>query len=94
MSVYSLVLFFGYPRCCIKQFCETRCAETKRTYPRGPWMGTGYIPCLSCAAEAQKDFPAFVLKNISPYRLFTQPFPKDYDGMEIEVFFEQIKQQI
>lgn len=59
---------YGYPPCCVAAFRLNWCEETKRAYPDGPFMGTGFIPCIACAAEAAKDFPAWVAKNITPNR--------------------------
>lgn len=66
---------YGFPTCCVRAFCTTYCSETKAHYPKGPWYGTGFIPCLSCAPAAAKDFPRFVAEKITPNRLYAVPFP-------------------
>lgn len=40
-----------------------------------PWGLTGFIPCAKCAVEAEKDFPAWVAKNITPGRTCPEEFP-------------------
>jgi hypothetical protein len=77
----ALGTFFGYPRCCCDAFEKDWCAETKAVFPSehanpAPWYGTGYVPCLSCANKAIRDWPAFVIANIDPYRVCHMPFPK------------------
>ena len=69
--------FFGYPSCCVEAFLHNWCHETKDHYPEAPWMGTGYIPCLSCAQKALPDFQAFVDAELAPHRKFWKPFPQD-----------------
>lgn len=61
--------YFGFPQCCIDQFCTDCCHDTKEQYDfRAPWDGSGYVPCLTCAAVAVKDFPAFLATHINPSR--------------------------
>jgi hypothetical protein len=68
---------FGFPACCVQAFCATCCTETKTRYPRGPWMGTGFIPCLSCAPKAL-NLKRFVAEEIAPNRLCAAPFPGEF----------------
>lgn len=60
--------FYGYPECCVNQFTTDCCAETKATYPSGPWRLTGYVPCMDCASKAIGDFDKFVAEAIIPNR--------------------------
>jgi hypothetical protein len=89
--------FFGYPKCCCAAFDEDFCAETKHAFPSyadnpAPWYGTGYIPCLNCAFEAQREgFTNFVATNITPHRMCAVPFPNgDY---ELEQYLNGLENQ-
>lgn len=68
--------FFGYPLCCIKSFINTMGQETKREHPKHPAIGTGFMPCLKCAAESESDFPAWVQRVIEPQRMAPTAFPR------------------
>lgn len=68
----------GFPTCCIQAFCRDCCEDTKELYPAGPWMGTGFVPCLECAPTAAKDFEKFVATHIAPRRLNRKPFPQGW----------------
>lgn len=75
----TMGIHFGFPECCIKEFTADYCETTKRLYPEGPWVGTGFIPCACCAAAAL-DFPTFVAERITPNRLCSTPFPDQRDN--------------
>lgn len=66
--------YFGFPECCIQQFEKDFCAQVKRNYPNGPWLGTGYVPCDCCAPKAEPNFRAFVASVITPNRKCQMPF--------------------
>ena len=66
--------FYGYPACCVSVFIKNCCAATKRYYDSAPWDGTGFVPCMCCAVEAAKDFPAWVATRITPNRVSGDPF--------------------
>lgn len=64
---------YGYPDCCIEEFCK-EFDEPKHT---GPWTGTGFVPCRACAERiAHKGWEAYVREIITPNRRMPNPFPK------------------
>ncbi len=69
-------LYFGFPACCTQEFMANGCADTKRQFPHGPWLGSGFVPCLKCAPAAQ-DLTRFVADVIQPQRLCSAPFPNE-----------------
>lgn len=64
---------FGFPECCIAEFAKNFCQTTKARYPRGPWVGSGFIPCARCA-EVALDFAKFLVERIVPNRQCVLPF--------------------
>lgn len=68
---------YGFPSCCVDAFCASYCRETLMRHPNGPWMGTGYMPCSSCAPKAAQDFDRFVAERIAPKRICPLPFPSE-----------------
>jgi hypothetical protein len=75
----TLGSYFGFPECCVKEFTANYCETTRRLYPEGPWMGTGFIPC-PCCAPAALEFDQFVANHITPNRRCSTPFPNDDDN--------------
>lgn len=74
---------YGYPACCIEQFCtESQDEVLASNAPGGrrdddaPWDGTGFIPCSDCAPAARADFPKFVAERIAPARQCKTTFPE------------------
>lgn len=63
----ALGLFFGYPVCCVASYAAGIRPK------RGPWLGTGYLPCVDCANKPVIDLLAEIANRRDP-RL--QPFPK------------------
>lgn len=41
--------YFGYPECCIEDFCKRPDASTITEVQRAVHNGNGFIPCPSCA---------------------------------------------
>ncbi len=71
--------YLGFPSCCTRQFCTDYCQATKEAYP-DLLNGSGYVPCLDCAALIQKvSFDTFVAHKITPNRIHHEPFPRDDD---------------
>lgn len=68
---------YGFPSCCVNEFCTSYCMDTRNQYPDGPWMGTGYMPCISCAPTAAQDFDKFVAEHIATKRICPLPFPSE-----------------
>lgn len=78
----------GFPTCCIQAFSRNCCEDTKDLYPSGPWMGTGFVPCLECAAEAAQNFEKFVATRITPRRLNRKPFPQGWSQTFLTAFLD------
>lgn len=72
----------GFPTCCIEAFEADCCADTKKAYPLGPWVGSGFIPCKCCAFSANVNFAQFVDENIAPRRFQPTPFPQQWTDEE------------
>lgn len=70
----GLGLHFGYPGCCVRDFVD-RSDRPPAGQDRGPWIGTGYIPCAAHALTAAADWDGFVRDVITPARACKQPFP-------------------
>lgn len=61
----NLGRYFGYPECCIRAFLE-------QDFERGgPFDGTGYRPCRTCATRPEAE----VLAHIASRRKHPEPFP-------------------
>jgi hypothetical protein len=69
---YQNGIRYGFPVCCVLHFLQM-----KLPHEKGPWTGTGYIPCPQCAPHARADFRKFVAEHITPNRKFHKPFPHD-----------------
>lgn len=67
--------FYGFPQCCIKEMILTGCEETKTRFPKGAWVGTGFIPCITCAQHKARNFDRFVSERILANRICSLPFP-------------------
>jgi len=61
--------YFGYPACCTDQFFS------HPHVTQHPLLGTGYIPCTSCAARA----PDALCADLAAQRVCPTPFPDDVD---------------
>lgn len=78
----ALGVWYGFPTCCADAFSSNCCWETKEVFPQGPWTGTGFIPCLTCARLIglnQLNFERFVQQRIAPKRIDPSPFPVESD---------------
>jgi hypothetical protein len=69
--------YYGYPVCCIKSFVTNGSWATRCQFPRAPWNGTGFIPCLDCARHKARNFNRFVNEVILKNRISATPFPDD-----------------
>jgi hypothetical protein len=70
----SLGSKLGYPVCCISDFCD-RVAFGLRV-PKGPWTGTGFVPCKGCAEIInEQGLKKFVAAHIAPHRRVAKDFP-------------------
>lgn len=49
-----LGLYFGYNPCCIQWFISYAAYPEKFPKIDGPWIGTGFLPCLCCAKRVSK----------------------------------------
>jgi hypothetical protein len=65
-------LNYGYPPCCVREFISGQWNYAERN--KGPWMGSGFVPCAECQPDAREDFIRFVQERILPFRRATQPF--------------------
>jgi hypothetical protein len=72
----ALATFLGYPQCCIDAFNRDENHDTIAAFPNGPWIGSGFIPCLQCASKAALNFGRFVDEKITPNRKCPAPFPQ------------------
>lgn len=80
---------FGYPECCIESFKNLDHKKGKslgadgwnKAWDKGPWVGTGFVPCKKHLREANKNFKAFVKKYITPIRIHWEDFPKDEEAI-------------
>lgn len=68
-------VYYGFPLCCAIAMETNFCFDTKDAYPDGPWVGSGFVPCLACAKKAVENFSRFVEQNIKPNRVCKSPFP-------------------
>lgn len=85
----TLGAYCGYPQCCVDFFLTNR-------YPAdvvgpGPWEGTGFIPCPSCAATIRSyGFEPFVAMRITPNRLAPRRFPDLGSKEDVEAIQRRI----
>jgi hypothetical protein len=86
----ALGKYFGFPNCCIEEFLSTQSHATWTKYPDGPWVGTGFMPCVSCADKAL-DFDKFVADNITPHRACPTPFPDQGTDEQMEALIRRVK---
>lgn len=92
---HALGVYLGYPICCVFSFCDTLSEDTRDKYPNGPWVGTGFIPCVNCAPHAL-DFERFVKDKIEPQRLSSVPFPghNDIENEELVPHINTIRERL
>lgn len=76
--------YFGFPDCCIASFERGGQRDVIAAFPDGPWLGSGFIPCMDCAPRAEKHFSRFVEEEIQPRRIRSLPFPADGDETPLE----------
>jgi hypothetical protein len=74
---------YGFPACCVQAFCSSHCSETRVQYPDGPWMGTGFVPCITCAPAAL-DFDRFIAEKVAPARICPSQFPSELSGSAVD----------
>lgn len=61
--------YYGYPSCCVNQFIMDCCIETRKRFPTGPWVGTGFFPCADHAKMIERmGMREFVRQIIQPNR--------------------------
>lgn len=81
-------IYYGFPICCINSFIENEQFETFKKYPKHPFMGTGFVPCLDCAKESENNHLSFyekISKNrFCPSSLFSKT---DSDNNLLNQFF-------
>lgn len=68
----KLGIYFGYPKCCIKAFCEGK-TEHRLVISKG----TGFVPCNTCTMRIIKG--EIKLNDLIVKRKHSQKFPLD-DG--------------
>lgn len=67
-------VYFGYPDCCIEAFHERMPALRRgEELPIMPLDGTGYVPCLLCAATYTDEE---LIARIEERRVCPTPFPE------------------
>lgn len=74
-TMEELGKLYGYPKCCVDFFIECRLACIPPTFiiGKGPWQGTGFMPCAVHAVEIHKTgLKKFVQKYIVPHRAKTE----------------------
>jgi hypothetical protein len=73
-TMYTTGDYFGYPRCCTKEFIETF-YKKKTPEQRKAGKGTGFIPCVKHTEEILAG--KIRLEDlILPTRQAPRPFPK------------------
>lgn len=67
--------YFGYPDCCIEDFCKRPDASTITEVQRAVHNGNGFIPCPSCAHKVLTGVTT-IKKLIDPEkRKAARPYP-------------------
>jgi len=73
-------VLYGYPECCTTAFCQMMLNLLPQP-PRGPWTGSGFIPCAECCKVIKAiGMRSYVRQVIAPKRQFIKPFPTDELG--------------
>lgn len=75
-------LFYGFPLCCIKEFCGLKHVALGRI----KLQGTGYIPCSKCRTKNEDE----LIKVISENRFDPEPFPEESGWDEREKFVNRL----
>lgn len=72
-------LAFGYPKCCIMDFCTRTVFPDELEYFRNHhFNGSGFVPCPECAKKPWMEIEAQINANRSPeigYPFRSQPHP-------------------
>ena len=88
----ALGRYFGFPDCCTAEFDNDSCHATRWAYPDGPWLGTGFMPCLDCAPKAL-NFDQFVARHIVPNRVCHLPFPQQPHGLAMTAVIDRLLEE-
>ncbi len=51
MNLMERGLYFGYPACCVLQFCRDYAMSNRSSIPDSKFIGTGYVPCRAFAHQ-------------------------------------------
>lgn len=71
-NLYSLGLYYGYPKCCIESFIRDKNSMGWLFRGERQLTGTGYIPCAECNARYT---PNEMVKRINANRGCPKRFP-------------------
>ena len=78
-------VYYGYPDCCIKEFCELLLRKRKPTIEQIlTGKGSGFIPCLECCEKVKEGMR---IEEILVNRKCPMAFPEDgieYDEINLD----------
>lgn len=80
--------YYGFPSCCVENFCNSFAAQIYEKHPNHPMNGTGYVPCETCV-EPSKNY-SFFSELINQNRFSSAKFPDDSNEKELDMFYAQI----
>lgn len=74
MNLMERGLYFGYPICCVLEFCHKYQMGSHVGVPDSKFTGTGYVPCAACAEQPVEDVLAYIKKHRhapTPFQMYT-----------------------
>lgn len=72
--------------CCVESFVKGHQTKVFKKYPALPSGGSGFVPCLKCAALMQEDWRGFQ-QRIARSRRCQTPFPREPSDADLNRFF-------
>lgn len=74
MNLMERGLYFGYPVCCVLEFCRKYQMGCHVGVPNSKFIGSGYVPCPACVEQPVEDVLAYIQKHRhapSPFQMYT-----------------------
>ena len=82
LSWEEVGLYFGYPKCCIEEFCNGEPNFITTLEDMRLFCGTGFVPCKKCNETKTEDQ---LLAEIAKNRKYDKPFPLDRHDKEVAI---------